>query len=155
MFTCLSQATGLDQLTERVRSAAEVDCSLLADVVAKGCVRFPVMQRAGRTVLLHRFVELGAWTAAALALVEIELPRWKLRRLVLEDSQWLCSLSRQVNMPLWLDDLAEGRHEEPALAALGSLVEARRRDAAEPPTASEVPQISRTFGYPVCPDNFA
>ena len=28
---------------------------------------------------------------AALALVELELPAWKLRRLIYEDGEWLCS----------------------------------------------------------------
>jgi len=44
-------------------------------------------------------IESEAWTEAALALVELELPLWKLRRLVHEEGIWLCSPQQTVEPP--------------------------------------------------------
>ena len=57
------------------------------------------------------------------------MPGWKLRRLVYEDGEWICSLSRNRQLPDWLDDAADARHETLALAILAAIVEAQR-DAA-------------------------
>jgi hypothetical protein len=43
-------------------------------------------------------------------MVELELPCWNLRRLVHEDSEWLCSLSEQPRICLTLDDTADASH---------------------------------------------
>ena len=53
---------------------------------------------------IDQLIEARAWNDAALALVELELPAWKLRRLVYEDGEWHCSLSRQPNLPVALED---------------------------------------------------
>jgi len=37
---------------------------------------------------IDQLIEARAWNDAALALVELELPAWKLRRLVYEDGEW-------------------------------------------------------------------
>jgi hypothetical protein len=71
------------------------------------CTRLP----AGKAARIDQLIDAGAWNDAALALIELELPAWKLRRLVYEDGEWLCSLSRQPNLPLALDDTADARHE--------------------------------------------
>lgn len=65
---------------------------------------------------------------AALACVDVEAPEWKLRRLVYEDGEWLCSLSRQINLPLEIDDCVEARHAIAAQAILEALVEAKQVD---------------------------
>ena len=72
-------------------------------------------------------VEAEAWTDAALALIEMELPGWKLRRLAYEDGEWICSLSSQPYLPAQIDDTADSNHEVLALALLSAFVEARRR----------------------------
>ena len=71
-------------------------------------------------------IEAGAWGDVALALIEIELPAWKLRRLIYEDGEWFCSLSKQPNLPVELDDTADGRHDVLPLAILSAFIEARR-----------------------------
>jgi hypothetical protein len=49
---------------------------------------------------VNQLIEAGAWADATLAMVELELPYWNLRRLVHEDGEWLCSLSKQPNLPV-------------------------------------------------------
>jgi hypothetical protein len=100
---------------------------------------------------------------AALALVELELPQWRLHRLVYEEDTWLCSLSQQWNLRVWLSDCAESRHQSLPIAILSALIEARQ--CSEPPseplssrTASSVPQCGGEAGFPIetmCCDNFA
>ena len=81
----------LDGLVEQLRLAPTPTSELISDVIVGA---FSVLKRTGKAALIDRLIESGAWTDAALALVEIELPAWKLRRLVLEDGEWLCSLSK-------------------------------------------------------------
>src|SRR5665213_1260292 len=94
--------------------------------------------------------------APALTLIELELPAWKLRRLVYEDGEWFCSLSKQPNLPVALDDTADARHEVLPLAILSAFVEARCTTSAARETSSPtVPQVQPTSGIVICCDNFA
>jgi hypothetical protein len=68
----------------------------------------------------------GPWADAATALVELELPARKFRRAVYEGGERLCSLSRQPNLSLELDDTVDARHEKLALAILRAFVETRK-----------------------------
>ena len=44
-----------------------------------------------------------AWTDAALALMELELPLWQVRRIAYDEGEWHCALSRERELPDWLD----------------------------------------------------
>ena len=102
----------LDRLTEQLRLAPALTADLVSNVVAGACTRIPVLNKAGKaTRRLDQLIEAGAWSDAALALIELELPAWKLRRLVYEDGEWFCSLSKQPNLPVALDDTADACHE--------------------------------------------
>jgi hypothetical protein len=90
----------LDGLTEQLQLAPTPTSELISDVIVGA---FSVLKRTGKAALINRLIESGALTDAALALVEIELPTWKLRHLVLEDGEWLCSLSRP-NLPAEFDE---------------------------------------------------
>ena len=79
-----------------------------------------------RKLRVNRLIEAGAWTDATLALVELELPQWKLRGIVYEDGEWHCCLSRQPQLPLGLDEVAEASHEILPLAILIAFLQARR-----------------------------
>jgi hypothetical protein len=115
-----------------------------------------VVNRASKAAQINQLIEAGAWNDAALALIALELPAWKLRRLVHEDGQWLCSLSRQPNLPLALDDTADASHEVLPLAILDAFVGARRRACAMRETSlPTVPPVRRTSGYAICCDNFS
>jgi hypothetical protein len=142
-----------DRLTEQLRlSPALKPDHLISNVIVHACTRIPA-EKAAR---IDQLIEAGAWSDAALALVELELPAWKLRRLVYEDGQWLCSLSKQPNLPTALDDTADASHEVLPLAILTAFVEARRRASAMRETSLHtVPQVTRTSGYAICCDNFS
>jgi hypothetical protein len=143
----------LDVLEERLHQAHAFTPDLISDVITKACTRFAT-HGATSIARVNRLIEAGAWTDAALAMVELELPSWKLRRLIHEDGEWLCSLSQQPNLPVALDDTAEASHQVLPLAILGAFVEARQRTDAMFETSQAVHQIRPTSGYAVCCDNF-
>jgi hypothetical protein len=146
----------LDRLTEQLRLATAVTRDLISIVFAEAFTRLPVLRSAGKTAHLDRFIEDGAWNDAAFALIELELPAWKLRRLIREDGRWFCSLSRQPNLPVELDETADATHEVLPLAILGSFVEARRlNSAARGIRMHTVPQIRLKSGHAICCDNFS
>jgi hypothetical protein len=150
------QKEHLDALQEQLRRAHGLTPDLIFNVIADACTRLPVLKRAGKAARINQLIEAGAWNDAALALVELELPAWKLRRLVYEDGEWHCSLSRQPNLPVALDDTADASHEVLPLAILSAFVEARRRASAMRETSLQtVPHVRPTSGYAICCDNFA
>ena len=83
------------------------------------------MDKAKNRFALERLLESGAWTDAALALIDLELPQWQLRRIAYDEGEWHCALSRQRELPEWLDLAIEARHADLALAMLSAFVEAR------------------------------
>jgi len=146
----------LARLADRLRLAQQVTPDLIASVIADACVRLPGLSHTAKAGRLAHLLDAGAWTEAALVLVELELPRWTLRRLVHEDGEWLCSLSKQPNLPAEFDDMVEARHEILPLAILSAALDARRHAAAAPEiSAPTVPQVRSTAGDAVCCDNFA
>jgi hypothetical protein len=87
-------------------------------------------------------------------LIELELPQWTLRRLICDDGEWLCLLSKQPWLPLGLDEHVEASHEILSLALLIAFVDARRAaaSAARPTT---VPQLRSTADCVVSCDNYS
>ena len=141
----------LGVLKERLRRAHALTPELMSDVIAKACTQ------ATHKAKVNRLTEVGAWTdaAAALAMVELELPFWKLRRLGHEDGKWLCSLSKEPNLPVALDDTADASHEVLPLAILSAFVEARHRASAlRESRLLTVPPVRQSSGYAICCDNF-
>ena len=97
----------------------------------------------------------GAWTDAALAPIDLELPLWQVRRIAYDDGEWHCALSRERELPDWLDRSVEARHADLALAILSAFVDARR--AAAPQIRTSVPTVPRDASplyEPVYCDNF-
>jgi hypothetical protein len=92
---------------------------------------------------INTLVEAKAWTEATLALVDLALPQWRLSRLIYEDGCWFCSLSKQWNLPEWLADRAESRHDSLPLAILGAMIEAHH--------CSEKPFEQAKGSVPKCP----
>ena len=144
------------RLANELRLAPAPAPELFSRVVADACRRLPILRSAGKTAQLDRLIEAEAWTDAALALLALELPGWKLRRLVYEDGEWICSLSKHRELPDWLDDAAEARHETLALAIVAAFVEAQSRAAdADRVSIPTVPQEPRATDCALCCDNFA
>lgn len=143
----------LDRLDEAIRFAAAPTPGLVDKIIAGACTRIPVLNRSGRVGGIARLMESGAWADAALVLIELELPDWKLRRLICEDGQWHCALSRHPNLPAALDDTADASHEVMPLAILSAFLQARRRTW--PAVRSAVPAVEPAAADLVCCDNFA
>lgn len=156
------QADRLASMNDRVHRASAVTVELFSEVISTACEPRPILSRVGKTAAVKQLIALQAWTDAALALMELELPQWKVRRLVFEDGQWLCSLSEHVNMPIELDDTVDASHALLPLAVLSALIEARRRATAVVTRPSAVPAIrpsrvtrSPNDGMAVVCDNFS
>jgi hypothetical protein len=156
MAFAADQEVLLARLDEELRGAAAATPGLFAKVIAGACSRIPLLGKTARASKLDRLIDAGAWTDAALALLELELPAWKLRRLAWENDEWFCSLSRQPNLPVSLDDSADAVHQVLPLAIMRAFVEARRRSSAARETVAVVPHIhATTDGQVLCCDNFA
>lgn len=151
-----NSADRLSLLADQLRLAQIVTPALISQVIADACVRLAALGHTENAARLNRLIEAGAWTEAAFALIELELPQWTLRHLVHDGGEWLCSLSRQPNLPVEIDDTADARHEVLPLALLSALLEVKRQAAdARGPIPSMVPQIRPPTGSIVCCDNFA
>ena len=144
-----------ERLDEAVRFAPKPTAELFAKIIAGACIRIPILGKSGKAAGLGGLVERRAWTDAALALIELELPSWKLRRLIWEEGEWFCSLSRQPNLPPALDNTADASHEVMPLAILRAFLQARRRAAAVPHPVAAVPAVDPAPVGLLCCDNFA
>jgi hypothetical protein len=145
----------LGELGARLRDACEVDANLMAEILADACRRYPSLGQSEKTSRVEQLIASGAWTDAALALIDLELPLWQVRRIAYDEGEWHCALSRERELPDWLDRCIEARHADLALAILSAFVEARRVDA--PKSRTSVPGVSRSAGdlyEAVCSDNF-
>jgi len=145
----------LSELQERIRGAQTFTPALVAEVISRACPRLQGRHPTAKARIV-RLIESGAFADAMLALLELELPQWKLRRLVCEDGEWHCSMSKQLGLPAELDDMAEAQHESLPLAILGAFIAAGRQSrAASEGQHQSVPPVRLTQGYALCCDNFA
>ena len=97
----------------------------------------------------------GAWTDAALALIDLELSLWQVRRIAYDEGEWYCALSRERELPDWLDRSIESHHADLALAILSAFIDAQR--IASPRSSTSVPAVPREANplyEPACCDNF-
>ena len=142
-------------LADRLRDACGVTAEFLSDIIQETCRRFP-SEGSVKAARVERLIQSQAWTDAVLALIDLELPQWQVRRLAYDEGEWYCALSRQREVPDWLDESIEARHADLALAILSAFVEVQRVSAPSPRTS--VPAVTRDASRayePVCSDNFA
>jgi hypothetical protein len=154
MSSVADYAVVMDGLHEELRMARELQRGLFYKVSAAACTRIPLLSKLGRASHVDQLANAGAWTDVALALIALELPAWKVRRLLYENGEWLCSLSRQPNLPIALDDAAEAGHEALPLAILRAFIEARRRSNRKTESTPAAPKSGRAPGLVLCCDNF-
>jgi hypothetical protein len=139
----------------RLRDANAMTAELMSTVIDEACRRFPSMGQSEKSARIERLIKSEAWADAALALIDLELPLWQVRRIAYDEGEWYCALSRERELPDWLDRSIEVRHVDLPLAILGALVEAQRISA--PSSKTSVPAVSRDANplyEPVCSDNF-
>jgi hypothetical protein len=151
----LSEYRDVNDLGDRLQSANALTAELMSEVIAETCRRFPSVGQTDKTARIERLIGAGAWTDAALALIDLELPQWQVRRIAYDDGEWYSALSRERELPDWLDRSIEARHADLALAILSAFVDARRLTA--PSSKTSVPAVSRDVNplyAPVCCENF-
>ena len=150
----MSQA--FSRLAGKIRDADAVTAELLSEVIREVCSRLPSVRRTKDFQRIEQYIQSGAWTDAVLALLALELPQWQVRRLVYDAGEWHCALSRQRELPDWVDQPVETSHPDLSLAVLSALVDAQRVGVFPTVTAS-VPAFAGTESLymPFCCDNFA
>ena len=154
-MTLLSKHRDPAELDDRLRDAHAVTCELMSEVIGEACRRFPSVGQSKKSERIERLIQTGAWTDAALALIDLELPLWQARRIAYDEGEWYCALSRERELPDWLDRSVEARHADLALAILSAFVDAQR--IASPTSITSVPAVPRDANplyEPVCCDNF-
>jgi hypothetical protein len=146
----------LDALGDRLRNADALTAGLMSKLVAATCRRYPLVGQAAKSTRIERLIGSQAWTDAVLALIDLELPQWQVRRIAYDEGEWHCALSRAREIPEWLDQSIEARHADLPLAILSAYLEARRISASARRTS--VPTVSRDANAsytPLCCDNFS
>ena len=144
------------ELSDRLRDTHAATEDLVAEIIGETCRRFPSMGQSEKTARIERLIQAGAWTDAALALIDLELPQWQVRRIAYDEGEWHCALSRQRELPEWLDQSIEAHHADLALAILSAFVDVQRVTA--PSSRTSVPAVPRdasALHEPVLTDNFA
>ena len=144
------------QLDDRLRDADAVTRELISEVVDATCRRFPSIGQPEKTARIEQLIGSEAWTDLALALIDLELPQWQVRRIAYDEGEWYCALSRQRKLPDWLDQSIETHHADLPLAILSAWVEAQR--IAAPSSRTSVPVVPREASAlygPLLTDNFA
>ena len=142
-------------LSDHLRDAHVLTGALLSEVIAETCRRFSSAGQTVKTARIQQLIESGAWTDAALALIDLELPQWQVRRIAYDEGEWYCALSRERELPDWLDRSIEARHADLALAILSAFVDVKCLTA--PASRTSVPTVPRDVNpryQPVCCDNF-
>jgi hypothetical protein len=142
-------------LSDRLRNALAANATLMIEIIDTACRRFPSSGQSEKTARIEQLIRSAAWTDAALALIDLELPLWQVRRLAYDEGEWHCALSRQRELPDWLDQSIEARHADLSLAILSAFVEVQRVNA--PSSRPSVPVVKGNLNplyESVCCDNF-
>lgn len=109
----------------------------------------------GGSDIIRRLIAAGAWTDATLALIDIRLPQWRLRRLAFDAGEWHCSLSRQRDMPDWIDQSIDGHNARLPLAIMEACEAAARENETSGKTSVPPSPVTRLDDCePMNCDNF-
>lgn len=142
-------------LGARLRHAPAMTRPLMRDVIDSACRRIPSLGQSKQSARLARLIDAEAWADAALALMALELPLWQVRRIAYDDGEWHCALSRERELPDWLDSAIEARHPDLAIALLSALAEAQTlAAAASRPSVPSVKTALDPLYEPVACDHF-
>ncbi|WP_431204863.1 hypothetical protein ACQ86E_07465 [Bradyrhizobium betae] len=142
-------------LSQQLRAVPAMTRPLMLGIIDNACRRFPSLGQSERTVRVMRLVDAEAWADAALALIDLELPMWQVRRIAYDEGEWHCALSRERELPDWLDAAVEARHADLALALLSAFVEVQALAVeASRPSVPTVRPAPDSFYEPVDCGNF-
>lgn len=141
--------------SKRLRDESSVTPELIAEVIDLACRRFPPGGQTAKTARIEQLIDASAWTDVALALIDLELPSWQIRRIAYDAGEWHCALSRQRELPDWLDQAIEGRHTDLTVAILIAFVEVQAAvGSSNRPSVPSAPCKASPFYDPVCCDDF-
>ena len=104
-------------LGDRLGESAIVTPPLFQEVVDKACRRFPSLGHSEKSARIERLIAAHAWIEAALALIELELPLWRLRRIAYDGGEWHCALSRERELNRLARPLDRGAPSRPRACA--------------------------------------
>jgi hypothetical protein len=150
-----SEHRDFEELSEQLRDTPSITAELMSAIIHKACRRFPSIGQSIKTAQIYQLINSGAWTDVVLALINLELPQWRVRRIAYDEGEWHCALSRERELPDWLDQSVEARHADLALAIMSALVEVQRLNVTWSRTS--VPAVSRdtdALYEPLCSENF-
>ena len=152
----LAEHDDFPDLSGLLRDAGAVTRELIGSVIGATCRRFPSIGQADKTARIERLIASQAWIDAALALIDLELPQWQVRRIAYDEGEWHCALSRQRELPEWLDQSIETHHPDLPLAILSAFLDVRRASAPSKRTSvPAVPHDANASYESLCCDNFA
>jgi hypothetical protein len=143
------------ELNDRLHGTHAVTAELLSEVIGETCRRIPSIGQTRKKAQIEGFIGSGAWTDAALALIDLELPQWKVRRIAYDGGGWYCALSREHELPDWLDRPIEACHVDLPLAILSAFVVAQRYAPSSRTSVPTVPRGANPLFGQFCCDNFA
>src|ERR1700686_4085558 len=121
----LSEHRDPAELNDRLRDPHAVTADLMLEIIGQTCRRFPSAGQTEKTAKIERLIGSQAWTDAALALIDLELPQWQVRRIAYDEGEWHCALSRARELPEWLDQPIETRHADLPIAILSAYLDAQ------------------------------
>lgn len=151
-----SEHPGPGALEERLHGASAVTPELFSKIVGTMCRRFPAIGQTAKVARIEKLAAAQAWADAALALIDLELRQWQLRRIAYDGGEWHCALSREREVPEWLDQSIEAHHADLSLAILSAFVVAQRLTVLpNRPSVPAIPHDLSRFAIPFCCDNFA
>lgn len=140
MYSNLEKPEWLDVIAQGLRANEHATADMLFSIAARTCRRFP--RQTADLAQFDRLLGAGAFTEAMFVLIEFELPQWKLRRIAYDEGEWHCALSRQRELPDWLDQSMEANHADLALAIALAYIEALKAvEASGRSIGHSVPQI--------------
>lgn len=143
-------------LSDRLHNAHAMTRPLMLEIIDTACRRFPSLGQGERTARVMRLVDVEAWADAALTLMELELPLWQVRRIAYDEGEWHCALSRERELPDWLDSAVEARHADLALALLSAFLEVQALAAeTSRPSVPTVRPAPDPFYEPLGCENFS
>jgi hypothetical protein len=156
MFLHSQRSEQLATLAAQVSAADEATTQLFSEIVVATARRLWSPGEAANAVQLHDLIEAGALTQAALSLIELELPLWKLRRIAYDEGEWHCAMSRQRELPEWLEQAVEARHASLTLAIVSAYIETIMQiELSKEPSRPSVPQTTAEQYEPLYCENFA
>ena len=141
-------------LTDRLRDTPVVTTPLVRDIIELICRSHSHPGQANAFARIERLIAEQAWVEVALALIDLELPQWQLRRLAYDGGEWHCALSRRRELPDWLDQAVEASHPHLPGALLEAFLEAQRIvETSGHPSVPAAPGGSTPYVI-LCCDNF-